>query len=83
MFTFKFSFEADVLAFFFVLATVSATLKKNLGDFSPNLLVALFASATALTFFSYPLILGQNPSQVESSKNSQLMSYSQHLACKQ
>jgi hypothetical protein len=45
MFTFKFSFEADVLAFFFFwFGDCFGYFIKNLGEFSPNLLVALVVS---------------------------------------
>ncbi len=40
MFNFKFSFEADVLAFFWF-GDCFGYFIKNLGEFSPNLLVAL------------------------------------------
>jgi hypothetical protein len=44
IFTFKFSFEEDVLAFLFGLATCFGYFIQKLGDFSPNLLVALPSS---------------------------------------
>ncbi len=40
MFTFKFSFETDVLAFFWF-GNCFGYFIKNLGEFPPNLLVAL------------------------------------------
>ncbi len=57
--TFKFSFDEDVLAFLFGLATVLATFSK-FGQIFPNLLVILFVLsplATSLVFFYVLLLL--------------------------